>query len=124
MRLKTMAALLLFGSVALATASDSVGRGFKMVSTVLYQPEPVLQKRLPSVHALAAYMKALEGVCNTFFKKSDTTIRKAFPLAVNRRDFGPQRPTHGHRFELRLGRGSRSSTVTDQLHDFHRNSQG
>ena len=107
MRLRTMAALLLFGSVALAAASDSVGRGFKMVSTVLYQPEPVLQKRLPSVHALAAYMKALEGVCNTFFKKSDTP--RALDLVVAVR---PQRrskvwfvsPTQGAKDDAQLAK--------------------
>jgi hypothetical protein len=71
MRWNTTTALLLVGSVTLAAASGAA-RGFKMVSTVLYQADPVLQKRLPSVRALALHMKSLEAVCNTFFKKSDT----------------------------------------------------
>jgi len=107
MRWNTMAALLLVGTATLSAASDNARQAFRMVSTVLYQPDPVLQTRVPSLHALAAYWKALEGTCNVFFKKSDTP--RPLDIVVAVKPQGRSRvwfvsPTQGSKEDAELAR--------------------
>jgi hypothetical protein len=49
--------------------------GFHSYQIVLYQPDSVLQARVPSVEALAAYEKRLDKVCTDFFAGAKTRER-------------------------------------------------
>jgi hypothetical protein len=58
---------------SIAVAGDAHAAGsFKWDSTVLYQPDQPLRKRLGSAEELAAYMKRLDAACSAFFASEKT----------------------------------------------------
>src|SRR5437763_589197 len=70
-----MRAFYLLGLILLTVgpAANAHGAaGFKMDSTVLYQPDATLRARLGSGEDLAAYIKRIEAACTAFFA-SETT---------------------------------------------------
>lgn len=62
--------LILVGISLAASAHGAAG--FKMDSTVLYQPDAPLRARLGSTEDLAAYIKRIDAVCTAFFASEKT----------------------------------------------------
>ena len=67
--LHTVAFFLINASLA---ASAYAAAGFKMDSTVLYQPDAPLRARLGSAEDLAAYVKRIDAACTAFFASENT----------------------------------------------------
>ena len=63
-------------------AHSQAAKGFSSDNLVLYQPNDVLQARVPSVAKLAAYVKEIERVCQAFFAESTTPESLNLVIAV------------------------------------------
>jgi hypothetical protein len=61
-------------------AHSQEAKGFSSDNFVLYQPNDVLQARVPSVEKFAAYVKEIERVCQAFFAES--TARESLNLVI------------------------------------------
>ena len=61
-------------------AHSQAAKGFSSASLALYQPNDVLQARVPSVEKFAAYVKEIEHVCQTFFAES--TVAESLNLVI------------------------------------------
>ena len=67
-------------SSAAARTSVTGTRGFEPKSVVLYQPDAILDERVPSVEGFAAYIKEIQAVCSTYF--ADANAPEALDVVV------------------------------------------
>lgn len=77
---------LLFPLALLAAVASpwvlQAAEGFETGNLALYQPDTVLKQRVPSVEALGAYFKKLEGLCQEHFAKETKASNLTVVTAV------------------------------------------